>query len=77
MPFETFAHYVQPTPPPPPPPTPKKRFFLDIFCQFVKKITNTESSWQIIQIRKKLGGVGEGGDVCGLGEWGGVVVSGK
>ena len=75
MPFVTFVHYVQPpppattTPPPPPPTKRKKKIFLDLdSCQFVKKIrkiTNTESSWQIVQIRKKIGRVGVGGgEVC-------------
>ena len=53
--------------PPATPPTPTK--YIWILCQFVKKSTNTESSWQIIPIRNKIGrGVGRG--VCGLGEWG-------
>ena len=72
MPFETFVHYVHPLPPPPPPPPKKKkekekkRFFFLSICK--KQFTNTESSWQIIQIRKKI--VGVGGGVCGLGELG-------
>ena len=67
MPFLTFVHYVPPLSPsatPPPPPEKKKKKKKEkrnwILCQFVEKYTNTESSWQIIQIRKKIGwGVGK------------------
>ena len=46
-----------------PTPLKKERFFLDLdSLQFVKKITNAESSWQIIQSEKKMGGVWE--EVC-------------
>ena len=40
-----------------------------------KEITNTESSWQIIQIRKKLGGVGGKCVWSGRVGGGGLVVS--
>ena len=67
MSFETFVHYVNsPLPPPPQPPPPKKIFLhLDSLSIF-KKITYTESSWQIIQIRNPRDG-GGGGEVWGSG----------
>ena len=64
MPFETFVHYVHSLPP-------TKKIDLDSLS-ISKKISNTVSSWQIIQISKTFGvGMGGGGrGVCGLGEWG-------
>ena len=78
MPFETFIHYVHPHSPPPL----KEKRDLDSLSNCQKRsLINTESSWQIIQIRKKNGRGGGGrGGVCGMGEGaggggrGGVVV---
>ena len=89
--FVHYVHSPHHNPPPPPPPPPKKKkgkkkkekfffrfgFFVNlwILCQFVKKFINTESSWQIIQIRKNGWG-GGGGEVCVVWASGGGV-SGK
>ena len=66
-----------PLPPPPPPPQ-KKIFLIWNLCQFGKKFTNIESSWQINQIGKKWAGYGGrcawSGRVGGGGGW---VGSGK
>ena len=77
-----FKHLYIVFPPPPattPSPTPvpekkaKKKYFFFILdsLSICKNFTITESSWQIIQIRKKLGGLW--GECVGLGEWGVVV----
>ena len=49
------------------PSPPKKDFLYMDSLSVCKKFTNTDSNWQIIQMRKK-NGRGLGGDVCGLGE---------
>ena len=69
--------YIMFTPPPPPPKKKKKKkkiyfLYLDSLPICKKKIINTESSWQIIQMRKKNGqGVGEVCVVWARGGWGG------